>query len=141
MRGQVQYEDNRLGAPGPLLGEHAFQPFALLPERAERIAECYRPVGACDDPPSALDLRTPAERRLDDDRQACFRRTDYALVAERLLVHAIAGEMGEQVIAAAEEQLADMNYLVSINRYPDGDRLRYEKAMLDDWFEKRIAKR
>ena len=34
-----------------------------------------------------------------------------------------------------------MNFLLSINRYPGADRLRYEKAMLDDWFEKRIGKR
>ena len=44
------------------------------------------------------------------------------------------------MVAGAEEQIADLNYLVSVNRYPEGDRLRYEKAMLDDWFEKRIAK-
>jgi hypothetical protein len=48
---------------------------------------------------------------------------------------------GDQLVAGAEEQIADLNYLVSLNRYPEGDRLRYEKAMLDDWFEKRIAKR
>lgn len=48
---------------------------------------------------------------------------------------------GDQVVASAEEQLADMNYLMSINRYSSGDRLRYEKVMLDDWFAKRIGKR
>jgi hypothetical protein len=48
---------------------------------------------------------------------------------------------GDELVAGAEEQIADLNYLVSVNRYPEGDRLRYEKAMLDDWFEKRIAKR
>ena len=34
-----------------------------------------------------------------------------------------------------------MNYLMSGNRYPSIDRLRYEKAMLDDWFDRRIARR
>ncbi|MFT4101177.1 MAG: DUF3016 domain-containing protein [Burkholderiaceae bacterium] len=46
-----------------------------------------------------------------------------------------------RVVASATEQLSDMNYLASINRYPSTDRLRYEKPMLDDWFEKRIGKR
>lgn len=48
---------------------------------------------------------------------------------------------GGHATASAEEQLADLNYLMSINRYSSSDRLRYEKAMLDDWFEKRIVKR
>ena len=46
-----------------------------------------------------------------------------------------------QVVAGAEEQISDMNYLASANRYPSTDRLRYEKPMLDNWFEKRIGKR
>jgi len=48
---------------------------------------------------------------------------------------------GDQLVASAEENLSDMNFLMSGNRYSSGDRLRYEKAMLDDWFEKRITKR
>ena len=47
----------------------------------------------------------------------------------------------DRVVAGAEEQLADMNFLTSSNRYLSGDRLRYEKAMLDDWFERRFARR
>jgi hypothetical protein len=35
----------------------------------------------------------------------------------------------------------DMNSPTPSNRYPSANRLRYEKAMLDDWFEKRIAER
>jgi hypothetical protein len=31
-----------------------------------------------------------------------------------------------------------MNYLGHLNRYPDGDRLRYEKQMIDDWFAKTL---
>jgi hypothetical protein len=46
---------------------------------------------------------------------------------------------GDAVADSGEEQLADMNYLASFNRYAKSDRLRYEKAMLDAWFEKRIA--
>ena len=47
----------------------------------------------------------------------------------------------DQLVVSAEEELSDMNYLASVNRYWSADRLRYEKAMLDDWFEKRIGKR
>ena len=48
---------------------------------------------------------------------------------------------GDHTVAGAEEWVTDMNYLMSSNRYSSSDRLRYEKAMLDDWFEKRIVKR
>ena len=48
---------------------------------------------------------------------------------------------GGEVAESREEQLADMNYLASFNRYAKSDRLRYEKAMLDAWFDKRIAGR
>lgn len=46
---------------------------------------------------------------------------------------------GDRVIANAEEQVADLNYLMTVNRYGSSDRLRYEKALLDDWFSRRIA--
>jgi len=48
---------------------------------------------------------------------------------------------GDTVTASREEVVADLNYLGSINRYPSGDRLRYEKAMLDRWFDDEIVKR
>lgn len=44
-----------------------------------------------------------------------------------------------QPVAGAEEVLSDQNFLTQINRYSTGDRLRYEKALLDGWFEQRIA--
>ena len=47
----------------------------------------------------------------------------------------------ERVVASAEELLTDINYLTPRNRYPSGDPLRYEKAMLDRWFEERIGSR
>jgi len=49
--------------------------------------------------------------------------------------------VGGQVAESREEQLTDMDYLGSFNRYSRNDRLRYEKAMLDAWFDKRIAGR
>jgi Protein of unknown function (DUF3016) len=49
-------------------------------------------------------------------------------------------KQGERVVNGAEEQLSDMNFLWHHNRYSNGDRLRYEKPMLDTWFEKGFAK-
>jgi hypothetical protein len=48
---------------------------------------------------------------------------------------------GDAVTASREEVVSDLNYLGSINRYPSGDRLRYERAMLDHWFDDEIVKR
>lgn len=48
---------------------------------------------------------------------------------------------GDQIVASAEERLSDLNYLMSVNRYASGDRLRYEKKMLDRWFEATVVKR
>ena len=50
------------------------------------------------------------------------------------------GKLGERVVTGAEEELSNMNFLWGHNRYAGGDRLRYEKPMLDAWFEKRFAK-
>ena len=49
-------------------------------------------------------------------------------------------KLGDRVVTGAEEQLSDMNFLWSHNRYSNGDRLRYEKPLLDAWFETRFAK-
>ncbi|MCC2957713.1 DUF3016 domain-containing protein [Massilia sp. IC2-477] len=43
-----------------------------------------------------------------------------------------------QVISSGQERLTDMNYMNRINRLTDGDRLRYEKRMVEDWFNKAI---
>jgi hypothetical protein len=45
-------------------------------------------------------------------------------------------EAGGQVVRSGDEQLSDMMYMGRINRYSDGDTLRYEKAMIDEWFRK-----
>lgn len=44
-----------------------------------------------------------------------------------------------QQLAAGQDQLSDMSYLDHLNRYPDGDSLRYEKQMVDAWFKKKFA--
>ena len=49
-------------------------------------------------------------------------------------------KQGDRVVTGPEEQLSNMNFLMSYNRYASGDRLRYEKPLLDTWFEKRFAK-
>lgn len=49
-------------------------------------------------------------------------------------------KQGDRVVTGPEEQLSNMNFLWHHNRYSSGDRLRYEKPLLDAWFEKRFAK-
>ncbi|MGB9110227.1 MAG: DUF3016 domain-containing protein [Telluria sp.] len=48
-------------------------------------------------------------------------------------------EQNGQVLKSGEARITDMNYLNHSNRYFDSEPLRYEKAMLDDWFEKTIG--
>jgi hypothetical protein len=48
---------------------------------------------------------------------------------------------GDQVLKSGEAKLADMAYLNRIAHYYDGDELRYEKQMIDDWFYKEITPR
>ncbi|MDM0108942.1 DUF3016 domain-containing protein [Variovorax sp. J22R24] len=47
---------------------------------------------------------------------------------------------GGEVTASAEEHVAALNYLMTVNPYSVSDRLRYEKAMLDDWFDRRFVR-
>jgi hypothetical protein len=48
-------------------------------------------------------------------------------------------EQDGQVLKSGEARLTDMNYLNHTSRYFDGEPLRYEKSMIDEWFEKTIA--
>jgi hypothetical protein len=48
-------------------------------------------------------------------------------------------EQNGQVIKSAEVQLQDMNYQMTRNHYFSSEPFRYEKQMIDDWFEKDIA--
>jgi hypothetical protein len=45
-------------------------------------------------------------------------------------------QQGGNTIASGDADISDMAYMQHINRYSDGDPLRFEKQMLDDWFEK-----
>jgi hypothetical protein len=48
-------------------------------------------------------------------------------------------EQNGQVLKSGEAKLSDMNYLNHTSRYFDSESLRYEKSMIDDWFEKTIG--
>jgi hypothetical protein len=48
-------------------------------------------------------------------------------------------EQNGQVLKSGEAQLSDMTYLDHTTRYFDTEPLRYEKQMIDDWFEKTIG--
>jgi len=50
-------------------------------------------------------------------------------------------EQDGKVIKSGDEQLSDMNYLSQNSRAYNGDLLRYEKKMLDDWFKQALAAR
>lgn len=45
---------------------------------------------------------------------------------------------GGKVIRSGESKLSDMSYLHRSNRYSAGERLRYEKRMIDEWFKNTI---
>ena len=48
-------------------------------------------------------------------------------------------EQNGQVLRSGDEHISNMMYQQSLNRYSDGDPLRYEKQMLDEWFNKSIV--
>ncbi len=48
---------------------------------------------------------------------------------------------GAATVSGGEEVLSDLNFMVPSNRYSSGDRLRYEKVLLDRWFERRFGTR
>jgi hypothetical protein len=47
-------------------------------------------------------------------------------------------EAAGKPLKQGEAKISDQNYLNHMNRYPSSEPLRYEKAMLDDWFKKEI---
>ncbi|MBE3027510.1 DUF3016 domain-containing protein [Janthinobacterium sp. BJB1] len=51
----------------------------------------------------------------------------------RMRLHYVLEQDGK-VIGSADAALSDMSYMTRINRYSSGDKLRYEKQMIDDWF-------
>jgi hypothetical protein len=45
-------------------------------------------------------------------------------------------EADGKVVKSGQDSLADMTYTDHLNRYSRSDSLRYEKKMIDDWFDK-----
>lgn len=50
-------------------------------------------------------------------------------------------ESNGQVVRSGDAQLRDMGFMDRIGRYGDGDTLRYERRMIDDWFYSTIMPR
>ena len=46
----------------------------------------------------------------------------------------------DRTISSGEVDLRDLDYLDGFNAYPSGDRLRYERRMLADWFRKALVR-
>jgi len=66
-----------------------------------------------------------------------MRETEWPRIKLRYTLQNKAGT----VLAQGEETLRDQNYLHHVSNYRAPDDLRYEKAMLDDWFQARLASR
>jgi hypothetical protein len=47
---------------------------------------------------------------------------------------------GGRTVLSAEEQISDLNYLMNAGVRSSSDPLKYEKAMLDDWFRARTVR-
>lgn len=50
-------------------------------------------------------------------------------------------ERNGQVLRSGDAQLRDMAFMDRLSRYSDGDSLRYERRMIDDWFYQTIQPR
>lgn len=85
-----------------------------------------------------LDLRLAGHMRRGGarDLRVVTGRADWPHIELRYAI-----ESGGTVVASGASKLSDMTYMDRINRYADGEPLRYEKLMLDDWFKKTIAPR
>lgn len=46
---------------------------------------------------------------------------------------------GGHELRRGEARLSDLSYLNRFNRYPSGDPIRFEKRMLDEWFNKEFV--
>jgi hypothetical protein len=58
----------------------------------------------------------------------------------RLDLHYVIESDG-QVVRSGDAELRDMAFMQHIGRYSDGDSLRYEKRMIDEWFYSTIMPR
>jgi len=73
-------------------------------------------------------------RRLHDDLRVLKGRADWPRIKLRATL-----ESAGQPLRRIEQTVSDMAYLQRSNRHADGEFLRYEKRMLDEWFETQFA--
>jgi hypothetical protein len=73
-------------------------------------------------------------RRMGDDIRVMNGGADWPHIHLRYTL-----EQNGQVLRSGDEHISNMMYQQRINRYSDGDPLRYEKQMLDEWFDKNIV--
>ena len=99
-------------------------------------------------------LKLLARQHLADNQVLHVRVTDVDLAGEMEYMHRVPEirvlrdisspridlryrlQTGDQTLPESEASLRDFSYLARINRYPEGDPLRYEKQMLDEWFQR-----
>ena len=67
--------------------------------------------------------------RIGNDIRVMNGRVDWP----RIRLHYVLEQDGK-VISSGDAALSDISYLTRINRYSSGEKLRYEKLMIDDWF-------
>ncbi|KAB0330931.1 DUF3016 domain-containing protein [Janthinobacterium sp. PLB04] len=79
--------------------------------------------------------REEPARNIGQDFRVMNGRVDWP----RIRLHYVLEQDGK-VISSADSALSDMSYLTRINHYSSGEKLRYEKAMIDDWFAKTFGK-
>lgn len=72
----------------------------------------------------------PTSRRVDGVR-ALYGSSDWPTMHLEYVL-----ERDGQVIKSGDEHVSNMGYQTRLSRYTEGDNLRYEKQMLDDWFSK-----
>lgn len=45
------------------------------------------------------------------------------------------------MIASGEQRIADQTFNMGVNTFSSTDRLRYEKAMMDRWFDEAVTRK
>ncbi|APA71669.1 MULTISPECIES: DUF3016 domain-containing protein [unclassified Janthinobacterium] len=104
-----------------------------LAEHFDKLGKSLKPGQNLKIDVNDLDLagrENPAMRSTQDIR-IMNGRTDWP----GMRLHYVLEEDGK-VISSGDAALSDMAYMTRINPYSTGDKLRYEKLMIDDWFAK-----
>jgi hypothetical protein len=118
-------------------------PGADRKEMLDQIADHFKKLGENLAPGEDLRIEItdfdPAGRRVQSirlgrDLRVMKGRADWPRMDLRYAV-----ERNGQVLKSGESHLQDMNYQQTSSRYFDSEPLRYEKQMIDTWFDKTIA--